>query len=47
MRGLESSRIAASADTNLNPGPEWATLNETAEPYRVFPGLVVAETLGA
>ena len=33
----------ASADTNLNPGPEWATLNEIAEPYREFPGLVAVE----
>ena len=25
MRGLESSRTFAAADTNLNRGPEWAT----------------------
>jgi hypothetical protein len=29
------------------PWPGMGDVNETAEPYRVFPGLVVAETLGA
>src|ERR1017187_3206854 len=28
------------------PWPGMGDVNETAEPYRVFPGLVVAETLG-
>ena len=36
--GLESSRSFAAVDRNLNRYPEWATLNETAEPYREFPG---------
>ena len=45
MWSLESSSTAA-ADTNMNRGPEWATLNETADLYGERPGLVAAEPEG-